>query len=255
MAYFEHLRVRTNFLVFAAFVLAIATLVISVTLFHSKDIRIEIGSNHVHGISVVFFTSLAAWGTALLATIIAASLNRQRDHLAYTWTRPRDRSAIAAETIAVDLGYLIAMFLFIFAVELVCVAIIVQGRIPLVWHNAIPAFLRGFGLALMWYAMVQAATAWAPFRGVVVSAVSWPVFIIVGSLEAVRFPAPWSTVITVLNVFNPMAYLSGTEIQKNGDVVLHSLLPFDDSTRLALVYAISLAALAFAVFSWKRMEA
>ena len=254
MAYFEYLRVRRNFVGFAMFVFAIAAVVNVISALHSGDIQVSVGEK-LHGFSVVFFTSLAAWGTAILATIIAASLNQQRDHLSYTWTRPQGRSSLALGLIAVDVGFLIAGFVLVLLIAMVTFTTVVGGRVPIVWAHAAPALLRGFGLTLMWYALVQAATAWGTFRGVTIAALSWPIFIILAALEAARFPAPWHQLLTVINLFNPMAYISGTTVQNNGEVVLHSIIPLGDTARLLFMYVISSAALIFAVFSWKRMEA
>ncbi|MBV8152683.1 MAG: hypothetical protein JO101_00165 [Candidatus Eremiobacteraeota bacterium] len=254
MAYFEYLRTRRSFLIFAAFLLALTAAILVIVSFHSRDIQIGIGHHHT-AVSVIFFTSLAAWGTAILASINCASLNRQREHLPYTWTRPQSREQMALELIAVDLAIMIAAFVLVVGLEMLVFAILTEGRIPLLWRGTGAAFLRGFGFALMWYSMVQAATAWASFRGSVVAGISWPIFIIVAGLEAARFPAPWSEILTFVNIFNPMAYLSGTEVSRSGEVVLHSVIPFADSVRLALMYGLSLLALVVAVFSWKRMEA
>ena len=256
MVYFEYLRVRRSFLIFAAVVTVLCLFVLALAGLHWNDIQIQVGRRHTVGVSIVFFTSFGAWGTAILATVIAASLNRQREHLAYTWTRPEKRETIALRFIAIDVAFLIAAFVLTMAIGMIVFFLLIGNRVPLLWTGTVSAFLRAFGFALMWYAIVQAATAWASFRGGVVAGVSWPVFIFLGGLEAARFPSPWREVFTLVNLFNPLAYISGTHVNaRTGDVTLESFLPFDATTRLALMYSVAAIALIIAILSWRRMEA
>jgi hypothetical protein len=258
MAYFEYLRVRTSFLIFAAVVVVLALFVYLIAALHSAQIDVGMSRHRLHappGLSILFFASFAAWGTAILATVISASLNRQREHLAYTWTRPERREATALSFVAIDVASLLAAFVLIIAVALACYFAVIGNRFPIIWKDAVPDLLRAFGFALMWYAIVQAATAWGSFRGGIVAGISWPVFIFLAGLLASHFPSPWGEVIRAVNVLNPMAYLSGTHVSaRTGDVVMHSLLPFDATTRLALMYGIAAIALVVAVLSWRRME-
>jgi hypothetical protein len=107
----------------------------------------------------------------------------------------------------------------------------------------------------MWYAIVQGCSAGIRFSGGAVAGCAWPVFIVAALLESARFPEPWNAILTVINIFNPMAYLSGTEVTRHGDVILNSIIPFTEPIRWALMYGISLVALVIAINTWKRMEA
>lgn len=257
MAYYEYLRVRHAFLIFAAIVIGLAVTVYAVAEYHSASavIKIEVDGHHTHDISVVIFTSIAAFATAILASITSTSFNRLRGHLAYAWTRPQSRISMALSLIGVDLAVLLCGFTLVLGVEIACFLLISHGAIGVRWNGAAADVLRALGFAIMWYAIVQGVSARLQFSGGAIVGISWPVFMIGASLEGARFPAPWHEILTAINLFNPMAYLSGTHVSANGDVVLQSFIGFDPAVRVALMYGISLLALSVAVTTWRRMEA
>ena len=257
MAYYEYLRVRHALVIFAAIVIGLAATVYAVAEYHSASavIKIQIDNHHVREANVLVFTSMAAWATAILASVISTSLNRLQGHLPYAWTRPQSRLAMAAALIAVDLGALLAAFALVMAVEIGCFLLLARGSVGIGWHGAAADLLRAFGFAVMWYALVQGISAPLRMRGSAIVGISWPVFIAGASLEAARFPAPWHAILTAINLFNPMAYLSGTSVNANGDVILRSFIGFDPAVRVALMYGIAVLALLVAVTTWRRMEA
>lgn len=156
--------------------------------------------------------------------------------------------------IGIDLAVLCCAFLLVLGVEIGCLLLISHGTIGVRWAGAGADILRALGFAVMWYAIIQAVSAALRFSGSAIIGMSWPVFIIGASLEAARFPAPWHQILTAINLFNPMAYLSGTHVSANGDVVLQSFIGFDPAVRVALMYGITVLALLVAVTTWRRME-
>ncbi|GEM_PF-1544088 len=257
MIYYEYLCARRALLIYTAIAAALAFTVYAVTAYHSHDavIRIELGRHHFHGLPVVFFTSVAAWTTAILACTLATSLNRQREHLAYTWTRPQDRAVMGISLVALDLAALLCAFVIVVAIEIACYEGVTRGQFPVIWDGPFGDVLRALGFAVMWFSIVQALSARLPVRSSVIAGMSWPVFIVGAMLEAARFPSPWNEILTAINLFNPMAYLSGTSVTSSGAVVLQSFIGFAPAVRLALMYGISACALIVAVTTWKRMEA
>lgn len=257
MAYYEFLRVRKSAVILTAIVVALAATIYAIAEFHSASavIKIQVGRHSLHAMSVVIFTSMAAWMTAILACIISTSLNRLRDHLPYVWTRPESRVATATSLVGIDIAMLAGFFIVVMGVEITCFLLLARGAVGIGWNDAAWSVLRAFGFAVMWYAIVQAVSAGVRVSGTAIAGISWPVFIVGASLEGARFPAPWNQILTAFNIFNPMAYLSGTTMKENGDVVLQSFIGFDPAVRVALMYGIAVLALLIAVTTWKRMEA
>ena len=257
MAYYEFLRASRSLLAFSLILAGLAAVIDIVTLFHSSHaiVRIDVGhEHHASNAPLLIFTSIAAWATAILATFLSTSLNRQREHLAYTWTRPQPRATMSLTFVAVDVIVLVLAFVVAILVEIACFEVIARGVLPINWSGAVGDVFRALGFSLMWYALIQAVTAGLGSRGGAVAGASWPVFIVAALLESARFPSPWQEVLTVINVFNPMAYLSSTTVEHD-DVVLRSIIPFSTEVRLTLMYAITFAAVAVAVARWRRMEA
>lgn len=257
MLYYEYLRVRRPVLILTAIVVALAATVYAIAEYHSASaiIKIEVGKHSLHTLSIIVFTSGAAWMTAILASAISTSLNRLRDHLPYAWTRPQSRTATATSLIGVDIAALVTFFAVVMLVEIACFLLLARGAVGIGWSDTEWSLLRAVGFAIMWYAVVQAASAGLRVSGAAVTAISWPVFIIGASLAAARFPAPWSQILIAINILNPMAYLSGTRVSSSGDVVLQSFIGFEPAVRVALMYGIAALALFVAVTTWKRMEA
>ncbi|MGH7683466.1 MAG: hypothetical protein ACREMT_03885, partial [Vulcanimicrobiaceae bacterium] len=131
MAYYEYLRLQRSFLIFAAIVIGIALTVYAIAEYHSTSavIKIEVDRHNVHTVSVVVFTSLAAWATAILASVISTSLNRLREHLSYTWTRPQSRIAMALTFIGIDLAVLLCAFALVLGIEIACFLLISRGAV------------------------------------------------------------------------------------------------------------------------------
>lgn len=255
MVYYEYLRVRKALTIYTLVLIVLAVGIYLIAAFHSHSMvfKVDVHKDEPHAAPLILFTSMAAWITAILATIISTSLNGQRDHLAYTWTRPQSRFAMAVAFIAADVATLVGGFVIVLAIEVSFFSL--TTHIPITARDAVGDYARAFGFALMWYAIVQGLSAGFSVRGGTVAGLSWPVFLFAAALEAARFPSPWQEILTAINVFNPMAYVSNPSFSDKGGVALHSIIPFEMSVRVALMYGITVAALWLAVSRWKRMEA
>jgi hypothetical protein len=109
----------------------------------------------------------------------------------------------------------------------------------------------------MWYAILQAFTAW--FRGSAgaVSGISWGVFITLAVLGAEHLPAPLHAAIAAIDIVNPLAYVTSLRTEGSGDITLtgtSSIYALGQGWRIAVVYAMAVAAAAVSVIGWKRAE-
>src|SRR5208283_4336849 len=104
-------------------------------------------------------------------------LNRERDSLDFTLTRPVSRERIALSYFAVDLAAIVAAFAFAFAV--ICLlplaAAGLLGRIT-ADPNAWWILALGLGMSFMWYGIVQAVTARLRGGGGWIAGGSWAFF-------------------------------------------------------------------------------
>jgi hypothetical protein len=185
-------------------------------------------------------------------------LNRERDGLDFTLTRPVSRERIALEYFAVDLAGIFAAFAFAFIV--MCLVPLATagllGRItstPQAW--AILAL--GLGMSFMWYGIIQAATAAMRGGGGWVAGGSWAFFGVLLLLPGVTYFGPvFHYGVVALNLVNPIAYFSSLTIHaKDAAASSSSLLAgLGVLPRAAITWLIGLAACAIAIASWKRIE-
>jgi hypothetical protein len=256
MAYVERLWATRMFLWFAGIAAAIALVIVAVVAtIHSGGHRTN---GHTFGVGSLF--SVAGYLTCIMATMLSATLNRDRDHLPYIWTRPQSRARIALSYIAVDIGTILIAYAVIVALCAFVVLNVPGGHI--VGERNAPALLvRYLALPLMWFAIIEAATSWNALKGSAAAGLSWAVFWLLLALAEVRLPAPLSTGIALLNLLNPLAYF----ITREGHSTLIDpvtanrmsghLLPVDYTAQTVIAYAVVVAACAIAVYTWSRMEA
>ena len=92
---------------------------------------------HIDAIPLTLVLTIAGFGSLVLGTLLAGTLNRERDTLALSWTRPIARERMAATMMAIDLGGVVAAF----AITLVL------GLIPLVTLGLLTHVVRGSACA------------------------------------------------------------------------------------------------------------
>jgi hypothetical protein len=202
------------------------------------------------------FAAVALMAALVVAAVTAPSLNRESPTLPVVWTKPASRARIALEYFAVDLATIVAVGLLAVIAALLCAA--PTGALRHVVHDAGLGELvvRSLGIAFMWYAVVQAATAGMPGRGGAVAGLSWPVF---GGLLGLAFldvPGLHGVAIA-LNTINPLAWLTSTTRVGNGvaTTTTHSLFPFlPHAVVVVAPWLLTGLALYLATVLWSRRE-
>jgi hypothetical protein len=200
--------------------------------------------------------SAALLGALIVASVTAASLNREGPTLPIVWTKPVSRRRIALQYFAVDLAavacvaLLTAFAVFLCALPTDALRHIVHD--PNLWG----LIVRSLGVAFMWYAVVQAVSAGLPGRGGMVIGLSWPIF---GGLTGLAFSGipGLHAVALVLNVINPLAWLTSTTHVGHGgaSTVTSSLYPFlPDSVVDVAPWLLGALALYLATVLWSRRE-
>ncbi|MBV8152684.1 MAG: hypothetical protein JO101_00170 [Candidatus Eremiobacteraeota bacterium] len=256
MAYVEFLWTRRMFAWFAGIAAILGILIVGAAV--SVPGHVHIGGPRAVPFGSVF--SIAGYATCIMATMISATLNRDREHLAYLWTRPIPRIRIALTYFLVDVATLVVAFAVV-AVVAAFVMSNLRGLTLVADPNAGTTLLRFIALPLMWYAVVEAVTSWNGLKGPAAGGISWAVFWGLLILAAVKLPAPFMAIVAVLNIFNPLAYFISNGHSTLLDPVTLSevngrdLIPMDYGVQTVLAYAIFLGGCAFAAYAWKRMEA
>ncbi len=224
MIYVALLRARRT-LIWSAGALALVSAVVIVS-FLANHVTVEQAPRKGE-LPDSLFAAIALIAALVVAAVTAPSLNRESPTLPIVWTKPTARARIALEYFAVDLGTIVAVGVLAALAALVCAA--PTGVLRYVAHDAGLGELvvRSLGIAFMWYAVVQAATAGMPGRGGAIAGLSWPVF---GGLLGLAF---WDVpglhgVVIALNTLNPLAWLTSTTRVGSGvaTTTTHSLFAF-----------------------------
>jgi len=255
MAYVEFLRMRRALTVYAI-VLAVLTvlLVTSLAVGHvhldASDLR-----HMKNGIPLRFVFAVAAFAALFFGTLVASCLNRERDTLALSWTRPISRERMAAVAILIDLGAIVAAFLI--TLGFVFVPLVTTGAVAFLHTDGyeLDVVIHVFAIALMWYGLLQAGTSWYRGHAGIVKGLSWALFLFLTVDQKSALLGPLVRDLGVgLNYLNPLAYLSSYETVRGGTVVATALLPLSEAARTSLAYTIGLATCAIAVVAWSRAE-
>jgi hypothetical protein len=280
MAYIEFLRVRTRLLWFVGLLLVFVSFTaLSAHGGGGVHVSIQNGGSDVSGGVGTNDTSGAPGGANTLAAVIPAipadalfvavglltlifgsivgpSLNREWDTLDFAWTQPISRARLALTYIGVDAAGIACAFVLAFGCSLVPLAAVGVVSHIAVQPDTLEVALVGLGSAFMWYAILQAASAWYAGRAAgLVQGLSWAGFTILLALGTTQAFGPlFHAAVLALNCLNPLAYVSSLSIHPDGAVTEGSVLPLSMGIRAALVWALGLAACAVAVAGWKRLE-
>ena len=260
MAYVEFLRVRHALIVYAAIVLTLAAaFVVSFDLTFAG----RTGSDALRNVHVPLglLLGIAGYASVAFATVLAASLNADRGGFAFT--KPVSRARWAASYMLVDVAAILAAY----TVALAGAVLLPLMTIGLIAHvyvdpHAAGIGLLGFGIALMWYGLLQAATVAYPGSGGRIVGLSWGAFFMLVTLPGATFLGPaFHAVVTALNVVNPVAYFSSLTSGANDSnstrasyAVARSVFAWSTEARAATTLAIGLAACALAAALARRVE-
>jgi hypothetical protein len=256
MAYVEFLWTRKMF----AWYVGIGIAAAAVLLVAAIDMNLH-PSQALRRIPFGVVFGVAGYAGCIMTTLIAATLNRDREHLAYIWTRPVPRARIAFQYMSVDVLTIVVAF-FVTA----AIATVVIGNWP---HSVLVAdpnmaslLVRYLAIPLMWYGLVEAATSWNALKGPAAAGIAWGVFWILLLASAISLPAPVTGLVAALNLLNPLAYF----LNVRGEIMLldpvslseisgRNLITLGYTLQTILAYAIFIGGCAAATYAWRRMEA
>jgi hypothetical protein len=187
------------------------------------------------------------------ATILGSSLNKENGRGGFAFTKPISRQRLALTYLAIDLAGIGATFAFSVLLGLASFAILgILGKVVLEPGAAMIAGV-GLGAAVMWYGLLQAATAMRVSGGGLTVGLSWVFFFLGLPFYAITFLGPvFHGLIAVLDFFNPLAYFAVSS--RNDVVAVSSILGFSDTASFAITWGLAIAAFAVAMYGWKRVE-
>lgn len=239
MMYREYLRVRTYFMWFA-----IAVGCITLLSFIPND--------HPMGSPFPYaqLFGVAGFVAAIFATALGTFLSTENcGHLELAWTTPMSRVSYAARLIAVDVAAILGMFALVVVAGLFHAAI--WGHRMIVDASTGPALVRFLLDPLAWYALIAALTASVKGRAAgAIAGFSWVAAGLLTMLGDVNLPGVLHALVTALNYFNPLVYLT-FESGAGARTVMQ--LSAQIST-IALCSIIALGVIA-ALGQWRRLEA
>jgi hypothetical protein len=248
MSYVELMRARRVLFWYTIIVFGLAAIVaISVVTSHGRVEGME-------SVPLSDFMLLCTVGAYVVATIVSTGLVSEAATIPITWTRPVRRDRIAWSFIGVDVAAILAGYLVTVLAALACTA--ASGFIGYVrvTPGTVPAFVLGFGSAVLWYALTCAATARLGGHGARVAALSWFAVLVIGGVWAAPLPAPIHAVLTALNYLNPTAYINGIVTEGQHARGAHPL-PTSETLRIVLEWSIAAVAAVLAARLWSTREA
>jgi len=189
----------------------------------------------------------------IFASLIATSLNRERSVLALIFTKPISRERLALRYFLTDLAGIALAYLLVLALAIAVPFATLGSRVHLVADGLSPwVAILGFGMAFMWFGVLQALTAWYRGNGGAIVGFAWPaafVLLFLGQTDA--FGPLVHGLLLVLNLINPFAYVNG--ISESGMLSYYAALSLP--VRAVLMYGIATLGCAIAIASWNRIEA
>jgi hypothetical protein len=214
---------------------------------------VDVNGARLGGIAVPLaaLASVAMFLAMIYATSSGLSLNREAQTLALSWTKPLSRPAVALRIIATDVVMIVVAYVFAW---LVVLGVVAACNGTLVGASQLPAMLAlSLGVSLMWYALIEAVTAALPISAGIVVGLMWPAALILSGLNGSINPT-FDTVIRVLNVFNPLAYLNSVK-HTAATTTETGYWQLPPSEAALIVWGLSVVYIAVAIALWMRREA
>lgn len=200
----------------------------------------------------------AAVASAIVASILGASLANENCHLEFVWPRPISRARYAVGVQIVDLVYLVVTFASTVGVGLL-IAWILNGRpLAIAFDQAFALkALRILIFPIAWFGLIQALTAGVKSNaaGGWIIGITWPTAEGLSILATLPLIAPLHAALAFLNLANPIGYFPFWEAFD--DSRGHSLRPYFGyglSLDTAALAAIALVGIFVAVARWRRQE-
>lgn len=190
---------------------------------------------------------------AMLASWLGLALKRENATVDLSWTRPTPRPVLAARFIAIDLAALAIAFVLTTLGAWTLVVNVAHVTVAVDAHAAAVAPLAA-GVVVMWYALVLVLSAGLRGHGGAIGGLLWPVSIILLVLAESAHAGIFHDIAVVLNIFNPLAYLSSMMNAGAGRAGITSVWPIDVGVRTLAVWALAAAYAVAAVSIWQRRE-
>ncbi|HEY1728822.1 MAG TPA: hypothetical protein VGG22_10645 [Candidatus Baltobacteraceae bacterium] len=251
MYYAEVLYARSRLFWFTLIALLVAAVFTYFVTFPPPHAHIR---NNGQDVPIDIVLTFAGFFATIMASMVAATMNRDGTHLPYMWTKPVTRARIALSYIAIDVLAILAAYA---VVVVVCVLVLsIPPRNPILFDAlTIPMLARTLAVPFMLYGVIEIATSWSPTRLGAAGGLVWPIGFAVLFLGELNLPFPLTPIFYVLNVFNPMAYFPETHFHGHLDISGSTALPFDFTGQTIVAFCIFVVSCAIATYNWKRMQA
>ena len=209
--------------------------------------------------SFAIFAAFATFITLIVATVLAAPFARENDgHLEIAFTKPVGRTALALQSIGVDLLGLLGVWVMAVVFLIVGHAIFQQPRFHLV-PGDVTLIVLGWLAVAAWYGMLCAMTASLRRAFGIVLGLWWLCSLVIVFVAKAQWGASlvaqtihW--VATVLAVVNPLYYMHfGPPVAVNGRPELS--LAVSPQYEIPALAILALIYLSLAVLQWRRVEA
>lgn len=195
---------------------------------------------------------IAAFFSAIFATIIGASLSRENDgHLELVWTKPASRERSALTMFAIDLAGIFASMLLIAASCYFTIALYVGFPLLTYTTDSGVNFALSMLFPIAWYALAQGLTA-SLRRGGLISGLMWVGALLIPFLLGLLHNDIIRAALRTLNTINPLAYFINFSLPGH---IPATLLPATHTVNILALSAIIIIAGAASLVQWRRLEA
>jgi len=255
MFYVELLRARNAILISGGIRILMAAIALTMLALWPDHLRVT-----SHNDQAAFY--VIGWIAALIAAIVASffscSLASENcSHLEIAWTKPISRSKYAGGLFFVDLATLMLIFLAAGAIAYGVVSAYVGGPVHVTFDATNAWRVARFALfPIAWFGMGQALTA--GISGAVAGAVtglSWPIAELLSVLATRPFTSTLHTILSVVNLANPIAYFPFWEFDDTAGSALREYFGYGLTTDTLALAALAILGVVIAMARWRRLEA
>ena len=251
MYYVEVLYARNRLFWFTAFALLVGAVFTYFVTFPPPHAHVTNNGQDVPFNGVLVFAGFFA---CIMASMLGATLNRDQSHLPYMWTKPISRERIAFTYIVIDVLAILTSFAVAVGVCVLVLSMPPQNHVTFDERTG-PLLARSLAFPLMLYGVIEATTSWAPVRLAAAGGIIWPIGIGIDFLASINLPFPLAQIFYVLNVINPIAYITGLSVHGHVDISSSTTLPLDFNGQTMLAFGIFVVGCIIATYNWKRMQA
>ena len=245
MYFKEFLRVRTVLIWYVVVLVVLTAIIEIVALISPESMQTETAKTPW----ITMFIA-GAFAAAVVATVLGSTLSQENGHLEVAWTRPKSRTNYASALMGMDAAGILVAQLVAFAFLAAHYAIYHRNVTLVAGPNDALNLLRFALFPIAWYALIVALSA-SLRRAGLVQGLIWPIALVLAVLAAAPLPQVWHGIVSVINVINPMAYVT---YHDNGSTSVGVLFPnvVPAVAALAAIVAVSWFA---ATYQWRRLQA